>query len=119
MKYTNAQTGLEIALKQLSRAQKEFYARALELFRCNTSWLEFEEFAFGSRSPLYESSESHVEVLKDPLYLALEDMWLELGVQQGAAKRRGKRDEGRTERGRGAAEKAAEREEADHLAPTR
>ena len=87
-------------MKQLSRNQKEFYSEAVELFRRNTSWLDFEEFAFGSRSPLYESSDSHVDVLKDPLYLALEDMWLELGVQQGAAKRR-KRDEGRSERGRG------------------
>jgi hypothetical protein len=118
MKYTNAHTGVEITLKQLSRNQKEFYSEAVELFRRNTSWVEFEEFAFGSRSPLYESSDSHVDVLKDPLYLALEDMWLELGVQQGAAKRR-KRDEGRSERGRGKAEEAADREEAGHLAPTR
>lgn len=119
MKYTNARTGMEIVLKQLSRTQKEFYAEALELFRRNTSWIEFEEFAFGSRSPLYENSDSHVDVLKDPLYLALEDMWLELGVQQGAAKRRGKRDEGRGERGRGKAEETADREEVDHLASTR
>jgi hypothetical protein len=119
MKYTNAHTGVEITLKQLSRNQKEFYSEAVELFRRNTSWLDFEEFAFGSRSPLYESSDSHVDILKDPLYLALEDMWLELGVQQGAAKRRGKRDEGRSERGRGKAEEAADREEVDHLAPTR
>jgi hypothetical protein len=37
--------------------------------------------------------------LKDPLYLALEDMWLELGVQEGATKR-GPRDERRGERTR-------------------
>ncbi|HEY2094056.1 MAG TPA: hypothetical protein VGJ81_19470 [Thermoanaerobaculia bacterium] len=98
--YTNAHTGAEIALNELSRSQKEFYSEAFELFRRNTSWIEFEEFAFGSRSPLYENSDSHVDVLKDPLYLALEDMRLELGVQEGATKRRGPRDERRGERTR-------------------
>jgi len=119
MKYVNAQTRVEIALKRLSRVQREFYTRALELFRRNTSWLEFEEFAFGPRSPLYESAESHITVLKDPLYLALEDMWLQLGVQQGMVKRRGKRDEGRPESRRGSTEEATDREEGDNLATTR
>lgn len=119
MKYVNAQTGVEITLKHLTREQKDFYARALELFRRNTSWLAFEEFAFGPRSPLYQNHESHVEVLKDPLYLSLEDMWLQLGVQQGMIKRRGQKDEGRTKSGRGSAEETADREEANNLATTR
>lgn len=120
MKYINSDTGTEISLKQLKKGHREFYDRALELYRHNESWLRFEEYAFGSLSPLYKDRNSHLEVVKDPLYLALEDMWLQLGVQQGMIKRQGKRHEQRRlQGGRGQAEEATDREESDHLAVTR
>ena len=37
-------------------------------------------------SPLYSGRKSRLEVIEDRLYLALEDMWLQLGVQQGMVK---------------------------------
>ena len=120
MKYVNAHTGVEISLKHLKKVQREFYNRALELYRRNESWLRFEEFAFGANSPLYKDRQSHLEVVKDPLYLALEDMWLQLGVQQGMIKRRAKGHEPRrTQDGRGQAEETADRAESDHVATTR
>ena len=57
-----------------------------EKFRKNVDWLVFEEFVFGPMSPLYSERKSRLEVIEDPLYLALEDMWLQLGVQQGMVK---------------------------------
>lgn len=119
MKYINPDTGNEISLKHLRKSQREFYDRALELYRDNESWLRFEEFAFGSRSPLYKDRKSHLEVVKDPLYLVLEDMWIQLGVQQGMIKRQANHEQRRKQGRRGQAEEAGDREESDHLAVTR
>jgi hypothetical protein len=52
------------------------------------SWLAFDEFAFRMESPIYSHHRSHLEVHKDPLYLALKDMSLQLGTQQGRVARR-------------------------------
>jgi hypothetical protein len=120
MKYVNAQTGVEIALGKLAKAQRDFYERALELYRRNESWLRFEEFALGPRSPLYKGHDSHLDVVKDPLYLAVEDMWLQLGVQQGMVRGKAKQNEQRGPKsGRGTPTETADREEADHVATTR
>jgi len=35
------------------------------------------------RSPLFSKTRSHRDVLAHPLYVALKEMWLELGVKQG------------------------------------
>lgn len=118
MKYVNPESGAEISLKHLTKAQREFYATAVELFRRNTPWLRFDEFAFGPRSPLYKNRSSHLDVISDPLYAALEDMWLQLGVQQGAVSRE-KKNEGRKQTRSRSAEEAADREESDHVAPAR
>lgn len=67
----------------LSPDEEAFLHRAQRKFRENADWLEFEEFAFGSRSPLYSKTRSHQDVLQHPLYLALKEMWLDLGVKQG------------------------------------
>jgi hypothetical protein len=83
MKYVNLQTGVNIHLSGLTKAEKLFYREALKKFHSNLSWLAFDEFAFGMRSPIYRGRNSHREVLKDPLFLALKDMSLQLGVQQG------------------------------------
>lgn len=67
----------------LTREETNFLDRARSLFRGNADWLEFEDFAFGPRSPLFSRERSHRDVLAHPLYLALKEMWLELGVRQG------------------------------------
>lgn len=71
----------------LSADEEAFLHRARTKFRENTDWLEFEEFAFGSRSPLFARTRSHQDVLHHPLYLALKEMWLDLGVKQGRIKK--------------------------------
>jgi len=66
----------------LAADEQVFLNRARAKFDENVDWLEFEEFAFGSRSPVYAKTRSHQDVLAHPLYLALKQMWLELGVRQ-------------------------------------
>lgn len=68
---------------ELTQEEHEFLQRARGLFRQNADWLEFEGFAFGTRSPIFSRNRSHRDVLQHPLYVALRDMWLELGVRQG------------------------------------
>ena len=70
----------------MTAEETSFLARAREKFAGDVDWFEFEEFAFGSRSPLYSKTRSHQDVLVHPLYIALKDMWLELGVRQGKIK---------------------------------
>jgi hypothetical protein len=67
----------------LSAAERRFLERARTKFQDKADWFEFEDFAFGSRSPLYSATRSHRDVLTHPLYLELKEMWLQLGVQQG------------------------------------
>lgn len=87
MEYVNLETGLNINLNDLNETEKRFYLRALEEFNKNANWLEFDRFVLGRHAPLYDGKRSHLEVLKHPLYLALKDMWLQLGVQQGMVAR--------------------------------
>ena len=70
-------------MRGLTEEEKKFYSQALTKFRQGVPWVSFEQFAFDPGSPIYKRHRSHLEVLKDPFYLALEDMWLQLGVQQG------------------------------------
>ena len=67
----------------LNEAEQAFLDRARKLFAANTDWFEFEGFAFGMRSPVFAKTRSHKKVVESPLYIALRDMWLQLGVQQG------------------------------------
>ncbi len=67
----------------LSPEERDFLRQAEKKYRSNTNWFEFEDFAFGMRSPLFSRQRSHLDVLRHPLYLALKDMWLDLGVRQG------------------------------------
>ena len=83
MRYENLRTRTRVELGDLSDEERSFYARALDRFERNVHWLSFEEFAFSPRSPIYSSRRSHLDVIKDPLYLALRDMAMQLGVQQG------------------------------------
>jgi hypothetical protein len=67
----------------LSPEERDFLRQAEKKFRSNANWFEFEDFAFGMRSPLFSRQRSHLDVLRHPLYLALKEMWLDLGIRQG------------------------------------
>ncbi|MBI3490246.1 MAG: hypothetical protein HY047_00355 [Acidobacteria bacterium] len=99
MKYLNANTELEIDLSALNESERTFYRTALRKFMQNTPWLAFDAFAFGMMSALYRGRTSHLEVLKSPLYLALKDMSLQLGVQQGMIARKSREEKNLSERG--------------------
>jgi hypothetical protein len=71
------------ATDTLSAKERDFLREAEKRYRANTNWFDFEDFAFGMRSPLFSRQRSHLDVLKHPLYIALREMWLELGVKQG------------------------------------
>jgi hypothetical protein len=75
----------------LTTEERAFLARARSKFEEGADWLDFEDFAFGSGSPIYSRSRSHQDVLQHPLYVALKEMWLDLGVRHGriAANRKG------------------------------
>lgn len=67
---------------ELSLTESEFFGRALAKFSSNVSWGEFENFGFGPRSPIYTRRKSYGRLVLDPLCRALQDMWLQLGVNQ-------------------------------------
>lgn len=73
-------------MSSLTPEEDAFLRRARRKFAQNIDWFEFEDFAFGARSPLYSKTRSHRDVLTHPLYIALKDMWLQLGVKQGKVK---------------------------------
>jgi hypothetical protein len=83
MKYQNKDSGLQIDLSGLDSERKKFYRLAMEKLEANVAWLEFEDFAFSFGSPVFRASRNRREVLGDPLYLALKDIWLRLGIKQG------------------------------------
>jgi len=83
MIYQNPRTGIRIDLAALSDEEQRFYRAAKERSDNGIPWFDFDDFAFGSNSPLYRGRASHHEVLQHPLYIVLKDMWLELGVRQG------------------------------------
>lgn len=66
----------------LDPAESAFFARALSKFSKNANWSEFESFAFNPGSPIYARRKSYGRLVLDPLYRALQDMWLQLGVNQ-------------------------------------
>jgi hypothetical protein len=76
MEYVNLQTGFRVKLDGLTEEEIKFYRQALKLFHQNTDWGAFDEFAFGMRSPIYSRRRSHLNVIEDPLFLALRDMSL-------------------------------------------
>ena len=124
MRYVNVRNKLEIDLAGLDEVERKFYRQALVKFRQDTPWLAFDSFAFGMLSPLYRGRTSHLEVLKSPLYRALKDMSLQLGLQQGMISKQnsgiGKEThERRQETGGRAAQNATDREKDRKLAAAR
>jgi hypothetical protein len=83
MRYHNPDSDLRIDLSGIDAERKRFYQLATEKLHKNVDWLEFEDFAFSFGSPVFKSSKDRQEVLTDPLFLVLKDMWLRLGIQQG------------------------------------
>ena len=67
----------------LTAEELHFLREAEKKYRANANWFDFEDFAFGMRSPLFSRQRSHLDVLRHPLYIALKEMWLDLGVKQG------------------------------------
>ncbi len=68
MEYVNLETGVRVNLDGLTPEEKRFYRQARQRFQEQASWLAFDEFAFGMRSPIYHRQRSHIPVLKSPLY---------------------------------------------------
>jgi len=83
MRYQNPESGLEIDLGKVDEEQKRLFDRAQKMFRSNASWFAFEQVMFAYTSPLFRPSRNRAEVVHDPLYKALKDMWLQLGINQG------------------------------------
>lgn len=67
----------------LSGRQAKFYRQAVERFVAKMNWTDFDDFAFGRESPLYDGVQLRRDVLDTPLYLELRDMWIKLGIEQG------------------------------------
>ena len=83
MRYHNPDSGLRIDLSGLDEERKRFYQSAIEMLDRNVDWLDFEGFAFSFGSPVFKASHNRQEVLTDPLFIVLKDMWLRLGIRQG------------------------------------
>jgi hypothetical protein len=83
MRYHNPDSGLRIDLTGLDADRKRFYQSAMEQLDANVDWLDFEGFAFSFGSPIFKASYDRQEVLTDPLFLVLKDIWLRLGIRQG------------------------------------
>jgi hypothetical protein len=67
----------------LTPDERRFLRLAAQRHRANDDWFEFESFAFGMHSPLFRRRRSHLDVLQHPLYVALKEMWIDLGRKQG------------------------------------
>jgi hypothetical protein len=83
MRYHNPDSGLRINLNDLDADRQRFYRSALEQLHANVDWLDFENFAFSFGSPVFKASRDRQEVLTDPLFIVLKDIWLRLGIRQG------------------------------------
>ena len=83
MRYLNRKSGLQIDLGELSPEKERFFDVAHKQFRKNVNWFEFEQLVFSYTSPIFSGAKNRGAVVNDPLYRALKDMWLQLGIDQG------------------------------------
>jgi len=83
MRYHNPDSGLRIDLSKIDIERKRFYQSAVEMLDRNVDWIDFENFAFSFGSPIFKASYDRQDVLSDPLFIVLKDMWLRLGIRQG------------------------------------
>jgi len=70
-------------LDSLSPVERDFLRQAEKKYRANTFWLDFEDWAFSMRSPVFSRNRTHRNIVQNPLFIALKEMWLDLGVKQG------------------------------------
>lgn len=70
-------------MTSLTAEEHRLYRRAIGYFESGMNWLSFDEFAFGAASPIYKGKKKPQEVIAHPLFLALKDMSIELGIRQG------------------------------------
>ena len=81
---------MEDEITSLNNKQKDFYYDACEALRNGMKESDFLDILFNygvKRGFFFEPRLSHEELLKQPLYLVIEQIWLELGVRQGTMKR--------------------------------
>jgi hypothetical protein len=83
MRYHNPKSDLDIDLGHLDADKRRLFETAHEKFRQNTNWFEFEQLVFAYTSPLFNRAKNRADVVSEPLFLALKDMWLQLGIDQG------------------------------------
>src|ERR1700688_2949073 len=83
MSYANHKYSPRLVLANLTKTERDFYGQALKRFRANVPWADFEEFAFGVGSPIYSLRVSPDELSQRPLFEALKELWLRLGIRQG------------------------------------
>ena len=83
MRYHNPDSGLQIDLSGIDADRQRFYRSAIEQLHANVDWLEFEGFAFSFGSPIFKAVHDRQDVLTDPLFIVLKDIWLRLGIRQG------------------------------------
>jgi len=83
MRYHNPKSGLDIDLGPIDAEKRRLFETALEKFRRNTNWFEFEQLVFAYTSPIFSRAKNRADVVNEPLFHALKDMWLQLGIDQG------------------------------------
>jgi len=83
MRYHNPKSDLEIDLGHLDAEKRRIFDAAQEKFRKNTNWFEFEQIVFSYTSPIFSRAKNRADVVNEPLFHALKDMWLQLGIDQG------------------------------------
>jgi hypothetical protein len=71
---------------QLTERQAALYKEALRLLRKKINWDDFYGFVFRDRSPVFEGLALQSDAIGTPLYTSLQQMWLQLGVEQGGVR---------------------------------
>jgi len=87
IEYLNLQTGKKIVLENLTEEEQKLYREAVKEFMTNINCWEFERFISELIDLIRYKVRAHTDLIENPLYMALEDMWLQLGVQQGEMRR--------------------------------
>ena len=70
-----------VDLRSLNKVQKKYFMKAWDDFQSDMLCWNFEHINFSKR--LFEIVSRGEDILQHPLYLALVELWLALGVNQG------------------------------------
>ena len=63
-----------------SEKETEFIRRAKRMFLANCHWVEFDNFLFDPKSPLYGARRKNYPILKDPLFIVFKDMFYKIMI---------------------------------------